>query len=203
MKVELTEQMDQIHRFILETFIKTGNSPTHQDIAEKFSLSDENKAELLLSELEKSRAIHRDPGDEYVTYAYPFSNKPTSHKVRLSTGVEVYSMCAVDALGIPLMVRVDAEIYSECHHCQTLTKVTVVNGEIENFEPSSIVVGYRLAGDGCISAVDLCPNINFFCSPDHLRDWNDANPERAAEELTLDQAFESGRFNFEELLYRK
>ncbi len=45
--------------------------------------------------------------------AYPFSIRPTRHRVELENGVTVSAMCAIDALGIPPMVNCNATIYSD------------------------------------------------------------------------------------------
>ena len=35
--------------------------------------------------------------------AYPFSGRPTPHRVRFADGHEVHAMCALDALGVAPM----------------------------------------------------------------------------------------------------
>jgi len=39
-----------------------------------------------------------------IRMAYPFSAAPTPHLVTIAGGPLVYSMCAIDALGIPIML---------------------------------------------------------------------------------------------------
>jgi len=41
----------------------------------------------------------RPAPDGQITVAYPFSAAPTRHRVRLGDRVDVYAMCAIDALG--------------------------------------------------------------------------------------------------------
>jgi hypothetical protein len=41
--------------------------------------------------------------DGQIDIAYPFSRQPTGHIVRLTGHPPVAAMCAIDALGIPLM----------------------------------------------------------------------------------------------------
>src|SRR5215831_684656 len=101
-----------LHRFILETFARTGHSPTLEDIQHKFVLSSIKEADSRVAELERRGSVHRNPGDREITHAYPFSNEPTSHRVQLANGPQVYAMCAIDALGMPFMLKKDAKIRS-------------------------------------------------------------------------------------------
>jgi hypothetical protein len=43
--------------------------------------------------------VHRGSDGE-ITVAYPFSGRPTGHRVRFSDGHEVDAMCAINALGV-------------------------------------------------------------------------------------------------------
>ena len=45
--------------------------------------------------------------DGDVTAAYPFSARPTRHRLRLVDGRSYWAMCAIDALGIPYMLDSD------------------------------------------------------------------------------------------------
>lgn len=190
---------DPLHVFVLETFAATGKSPTLEDIRGRFDLATISDAESRVSELERSGAIHRGPGDSLITHAYPFSNEPTAHRVRLAEGPEVYSMCAIDALGMPFMLRRDAEIVSRCAGCGADVQIEVREREIVRHEPAGIVVWLAERVEGCVAATDLCPDLNFFCSPDHLARWRDDAGARG-EQLTLADALTRGRGVFERLL---
>src|SRR5712691_2692420 len=50
--------------------------------------------------------------DGTIRAAYPFSAAQTPHRVRITGGAEVWSMCAIDALGIPAMLGQDVVITS-------------------------------------------------------------------------------------------
>ena len=54
--------------------------------------------------------MHVDDGR--VATAYPFCGAPTRHVVRLDEASPVHAMCAIDALGIPLMTGRDGVIES-------------------------------------------------------------------------------------------
>ncbi len=189
-----------LHRFILETFARTGHSPTLEDIQRKFALSSIKEADSLVAELERRGSVHRNPGDRAITHAYPFSNEPTPHTVQLVDGPQVYAMCAVDALGIPFMLKKDAEIRSACVQCGGKVQIQVKSEQITQQSPESIVVWFPTVKEQCVAATDLCPDVNFFCSPEHLKQWNTEHPGQSGEMLTLAQALEGGRRTFEPLL---
>lgn len=191
---------DDLHRFVLETFAVTGRSPTLEQIRSRMSLSTIDEAEESLAELERRGSIHRKPGDGAVTHAYPFSDEPTAHRVRLAGGPEVYAMCAIDALGMPFMLRKDAVIVSTCAGCGRDVRVEIASGRIAAHDPAHVAVWYGTVEQGCVPATDLCPDLNFFCSPEHLAAWSHAQADRTGEALTLDEALRRGRQVFEDLL---
>lgn len=192
MQITLSNELAELHQFILKTFATTGSSPTVSAIQEQFSLDTEAEVEQLLKELEATRAIHRSEGDALVTHAYPFSNEPTPHQVTLASGVQVYSMCAIDALGIPFMLKTNASIASECLECQQSVKVAVENGKVASHDPDGLMVGYVPMGNCSTPATEQCPHINFFCSQKHLESWAKAHPEHDLKFMNLDQALEQG-----------
>ena len=196
----LIPQGGAVHRFILDWFARTGRSPGLEDIRSQFELANLKDAEAALTELERRGSIHRSAGDPFITHAYPFSNAPTQHRVRLEGGPEVYAMCAIDALGMPFMLAKDADIVSACQQCGNDIEVQVASGEITHKMPEGIAVWYGVAKEGCVAATDLCPDLNFFCSEEHLRTWADERSDRAGEMLTLDGALQRGREVFEKLM---
>lgn len=186
-----------LHQFVLETFAATGHSPTMDQIRERFSVETLEEADAMVAELERAGSIHRNPGDGAITHAYPFSNEPTSHRVRLAGGPEVFAMCAIDALGMPFMLRRDVDIASACAGCG----VEVRGGRVGAHAPSDVTVWLGDTSEGCVAATDLCPDLNFFCSPACREGWNRTHPEKRGEGLRLEDAVSQGRRVFEDLLY--
>lgn len=45
-----------------------------------------------------------------VVVAYPFSGRPTDHVVEMTDTPRIHAMCAIDALGVPLMAGRDGRI---------------------------------------------------------------------------------------------
>src|SRR5215207_11592510 len=68
--------------------------------------------DAVLARLEEQDLLVRDPATGAIVSLYPFSGVPTPHRVTVAGGNAVYSMCAIDALGIPFMLGTDAVIES-------------------------------------------------------------------------------------------
>ena len=93
----LSEAERALYFWILRRFARDGrpNSAELRAAAEQLGLSAESSLETLARE----DLVH--PGaDGEIAVAYPFSGRPTVHRVRFPGGHEVDAMCAIDALGI-------------------------------------------------------------------------------------------------------
>ena len=189
------------HQYVLQTFAETGHSPTLEHIRDRFSLRTLSEADAMVAALELAGSIHRNPGDGAITHAYPFSNEPTAHRVLLAGGPQVYAMCAIDALGMPFMLRRDADIVSTCARCGVEVRVEVRSGRVTAYAPSDVTVWLGEMSEGCVAATDLCPDLNFFCSPVCVDAWTIVRPDTRGERLNFDEALTRGRQVFEGLLY--
>jgi hypothetical protein len=105
----LTSAQRALHRRILQAFAG-GTVPTRQRLAGWTAPRDADDA---LAVLQARDLVHRDPRSGAVTVAYPFSAAPTAHHVRLGAGVEVFAMCAIDALGIAFMLDEPTHVHSK------------------------------------------------------------------------------------------
>lgn len=86
------------HREVLRAFASTGAPP----------FGGRTKVLTALHELDAIRLTQQGE----ITVAYPFSATPTRHRVRIADQVDVYAMCAVDALGMSAMLGQDTRIES-------------------------------------------------------------------------------------------
>jgi hypothetical protein len=68
-------------------------------------------------------------GSDEILMAAPFSSVPTPFVVRTSSQ-EYFANCAWDALGIPAMLREDAETVASCGCCGAAMSLTVEGGEL-------------------------------------------------------------------------
>ena len=126
----LTPTAYQFYCAILRTFPAHGGPPDPVELgqlAERFAVP----LAATLAECAAQDLIQVDAATERIRAAYPFSGAPTVHRVTLvpgpadgngdpgghdelngQTSQQVFAMCALDALGIPLMLRREATIVS-------------------------------------------------------------------------------------------
>lgn len=99
-----------VHQEILRAFAARGRPPAPSELDTVTAASGRPTSEVL-SALHEADAIRLDP-DGDIAVAYPFSTRPTRHRVRIADRVEVHAMCAIDALGISAMLGQDTRIES-------------------------------------------------------------------------------------------
>jgi hypothetical protein len=90
-------------------------------------------------------------------------------------GLQVYAMCAIDALGLPFMLGTDAVITSTDPHNREPIQVTIVDRGV-TFRPPGTVVVYAATAAIGRSVDTCCSTINFFTSPDSAQAWIAAHP---------------------------
>jgi hypothetical protein len=154
-----------VHQAILRSFAATGRPPIAAD----------RGTAAVLRALHDMDAIRLSPHGE-IAVAYPFSATPTRHRVRLGNGVEVYAMCAVDALGIGPMLGQDTVISSvDVTNDQPIT-VTSRHGR-RTWEPSGVVVFVGADAGGGPSADCCCDYLNFFTDRGTANAWRRSHPQ--------------------------
>jgi hypothetical protein len=106
----LPTPMRELHRRILRAFLAAGRAP---EPAQVHAIAADIGLDLAdglarLAELDLVRCGQ----DGRIRVAYPLSGEPTGHRVQLLDRPSVDAMCALDALGIPLMGALDGVITS-------------------------------------------------------------------------------------------
>jgi hypothetical protein len=94
-----------VHRAILKRFI-VGGGPVDAAELPAEAIARLDAKDLILVE------------DGRVRVAYPFSSAPTPFRVVSADGRERYAVCAIDALGVPVLLDQPVMIHSRCHHCR-------------------------------------------------------------------------------------
>lgn len=138
-----------------------------------------------------------------VRCAYPFSAAPTGHEVFLSGAQQpVHAMCAVDALGIPYMLRCAAEITSSDPSTGAAVRVVIDPATEPVSHPSHavVVVGTEGSATSCSASEIACPYISFFESEINAHAYLNGHPEITGTVLTMHDAVALGRAVFEEVL---
>ncbi len=191
---KLAPEEEEVRRYILTEFPNRGRAPTNSEIAEALSLRGE-QVERILKKLHESDIIYMKDGA--IRAAYPFSSKPTVHKVALrGRDRKAYALCAIDALGIPLMFGEDVDIESACMHCGEVINIKMRDGSIVERHPDGALVWIGLKYSSH-AATSLCTSLVFFHSKEHLDEWRSKNPGEDGKALSLAEGMHVGKVIFE------
>ncbi|WP_267037084.1 alkylmercury lyase family protein [Streptomyces sp. NBC_00091] len=186
-----------VHQQVLRHFAATGTAPGARTLQPVAAEAGRN-ATAVLTELAAEDFLTLDEAGN-IRAAYPFSAAPTRHRVRLEGGTEVWSMCAIDALGVPAMLEQDAVISSTDPVTGDPITVTFTDGTVR-WEPASTVVfvGQRPGGGPAASA--CCDALNFFTNTDNARTWTGRHPDVPGRVVHQPEAEHIGRQTFGPLL---
>lgn len=202
-----------VHQAILQFFAASGHRPDRGDL---LAAAGRHDLETLLGELHDHDVVRLDDGGA-IRAAYPFSAVPTAHVVAIDGGPAVYAMCAIDALGMAMMLRRDITITSRDPQAGARIRIDIRHGQ-PVWEPSGAVVfvgAYQTTAaatdsesrapsdGGCtVAAADRCCGVmNFFTSTESARAWQDANLDVHGQILSQQQALRLGNDIFGNLLY--
>ncbi|MER5536730.1 alkylmercury lyase family protein [Streptomyces mirabilis] len=186
-----------VHQAVLRHFAATGQAPQTATLTPVASSVGRTTQEVL-AELAREDFLTLDENGQ-IRAAYPFSAVPTAHRVTLEGGVEMWSMCAIDALGIPEMLGTDAVIASSDPVTGEPVTITSENRHTV-WEPDSaaVFVGRRSCS-GPAAAV-CCDAMNFFTSADSARSWLEQHPDVQGKTVSQELAVQIGRQIFGPLL---
>src|SRR5258708_14273073 len=187
-----------LHRAVLRRFLQTGAAPTRRWMRQAAAEAGLDAAAV--DELAAADVVHITNG--VVTVAYPFSGTPTPHLVELDGLLAVHAMCAIDALGLPVMAGRDARITSADPRDRTPVEVTVHEGTWPWSPAGAVVVAGRATdcGTECGSYEAMCPNTVFHASRESAHAYLAGRGNLDAEILDQDTAVTCGRLNFGLLL---
>ena len=155
-----------------------------------------------VGELDAADLVHVANG--VVSVAYPFSGTPTRQQVELDGLPAAYSMCAIDALGMPAMAGRDGRITATDPR-DGAPVVVSVRGGTWNWTPAEAVVVYGRTADcgtDCESRDVMCPNTTFHASRDSAQAYLAGRGDIDGEILDQEAAVELGRRIFGPLLGR-
>jgi hypothetical protein len=182
-----------VHRAVLTSFATTGDGPDPASYDE-----------VALSELHQ-RDLVRLGLDGAIVVAYPFSAVPTTHVVEIVDGPTVWSMCAIDALGVGKMLGRDTMIRSP--DPLTGEPITVeIRDSHQTWNPRKAVVFVGAIGavdDRCRTTPSVdrcCAVLNFFANEPNARAWHAAHPEVSGGVADQATAYRLGVETFGELL---
>ena len=187
-----------LHRAILRQFLQTGAPPAAVWITG--TAADLGLDATALADLEAADLVRT--ADGRVTVAYPFSGTPTRQRVELDGFPGVYAMCAIDALGLPVMAGRDGQITATDPHDDGPVQVSVKDRAWTWAPPEAVVVCGRTArcGADCGSWEVMCPHTTFHASRVSAQAYLAARPGTDGEILGQHAAIDLGRRIFGPLL---
>jgi hypothetical protein len=223
----LTPAAYQFYCAILRTFSERGGPPNPTQLrrwARRFVLP----LAATLADLAAQDLIQLDAATGHIRAAYPFSGVLTPHRVTLSRSPngssrdrenqQVFAMCALDALGIPLMLRQQATIVSQDALTNESMAVTIapvgeasprtLDGWSTQWNPPGAVVYARAPehehehDGGCVAAGACCPITNFFTLAVHAQQWAQTHPVSDGVVLTPVEALHRAQALFGGVLHR-
>lgn len=151
------------HQRLLSAFLSDGGPPSREQLR-TFATDLELDLDSTLVVLAEADLVHTDPAGTAITVAYPFSGRSTPHRVRVETGPVLAAMCAVDALGIPLMAHAAATITSTDPTTGQAIRIDAGAG-CWHWQPTSTVVLLAAAAcDGSIASA--CMSTAFHANAD-------------------------------------
>lgn len=167
-QARLSPSLRRLHRAVLQAFLDGPEPPSIAwlvQTARRMSLQSEDA----IARLAEVDLVHL--GEDHVEVAYPFSGRPTPHRVHPGGGRPVWAMCALDALGILLMAGSDGTVISADPDTGVPIRVSR-SGERWQWEPEGTVMLLAFTDTGRASAEGLCPQIDFHtdaqCAEAHL-----------------------------------
>jgi len=193
----LTDSERDLYFWILRSFATSGR-PSGAEIREeagRLGLDIESAFESLARE----DLVHLGSDGE-IAVAYPFSGRPTSHRVRFPSGNETYSMCAIDALGIAPMFEETIEVTSRDPLTGDEVYVRLAPDGTGEWRPEPAVVVAGAVGSEGASFCCCCPVLNFFASVAHAEHWLEQHADARGEVITMRDAAHAGRAVFGDVL---
>ena len=172
---ELTSFEKRALSQIFKVILRSGRVPTIDELRRFLKEADDDVIRVLDKLAEKDLLLRRT-GTQQMVSIYPLSLEPTKHQVVLEDGKKLFAMCAVDAVGLPNMFNKDVEVISECGWCKEKITLEIKNGEVVAKSHPQVVI-WNLERQEGPSAETCCPVINFFCSSEHLREWEELHPD--------------------------
>jgi hypothetical protein len=192
----------ELHRRLLGAFLTEAGPPASAAEVAGMAAELDLDPQAALAALAAADAVHADPATARIRVAYPFSGRPTPHRVELAGGPTVHAMCALDALGIPQMTRRDGRV-SSTDPASGRPIAVEVRGGAWRFEPATTVVLAATATgrDARGTSADCCcPYVNFHVDPSSAEAYLQAHSGLAAELFDQAEAVEAAGRVFGRLL---
>lgn len=161
---DLEPQQREAHQKILNSFAYSGKAPT--DIEPS-----------TLKILAENDLVVLDDNQQDVIGAYPFSVRETAHHVT-NENIDIYAMCAFDAVAIAPVFKVKANIVSHCHVSNETIEIVQDANEVVSAKPSNdIYIGIRWQSACSCAAESLCMEMLYLKDEATAKQWQGGNED--------------------------
>ncbi len=115
---------------------------------------------------------------------------PAGHRLRLGDD-EFHTWCAIDAIGIPAALGADAVAGTTCPACGRPIEVRFREGRGTHGSRLRVWLPRQECWTSLVD--EMCPQMNLFCSQEHLDQWRRREGEPPGAALTLGETEALGR----------
>jgi hypothetical protein len=129
----------EIRRFVYDAAIASGLPPTAQQAADALGV-ERDQVRASFERLAESHQLVLQRETREILMAMPFSAVATPFTVRVGA-VSYHANCAWDALGIPVMLKQDAQLATTCGCCTSAMELQVRAGKLE---PTTAIVHFAV-----------------------------------------------------------
>jgi predicted transcriptional regulator len=169
--------------------LREGRAHTAVEIAERLGFTTA-EVEGAVGALRAAGAIELDKQGR-ITGAHGLTLRETVHAIVTPDSVW-HTWCALDAVGIPAALGVDAEVHTVCPTCEAAIVLEVRSGTVSAAHGTEPVLW--LPGGPCGHVMDdFCAAANLFCNGEHLDAWRARAANPSGESVTLAEAEAHGR----------
>jgi alkylmercury lyase len=147
-----------------------------------------DQVERAIADLRDTGALEVDAGSRVIG-AHGLTQRRTEHTI-VTTEHTWHTWCALDAIGIPAALGIDAAVRTRCPTCDATIDVVLHQGS-----PTAEREPILWQPEGPCSHVmdDFCAAANLFCNTDHLEQWRIRAGEPPGRPLTITDVAEHGR----------
>ncbi|MCV2458209.1 alkylmercury lyase family protein [Streptomyces sp. ICN988] len=197
-QAQLVPALRAVHQALLREFLTTGRGPRAAWVS-RLALRHGLEPGPAVEALAHADLVHLNSAGHRVEIAYPLSAARSPHRVTIQDGPPLNAMCAIDALGIPLMAGTAATVVSRDPGTGRRIRVTRDRDGSWNWEPATTVV--VLATTECAGPIaGACQHTEFHAAHDLGAHHLSGHPQRQGHVLTQDQALAIAKKEFGPLL---
>jgi hypothetical protein len=188
-RFEFSDDAKRVRKFLYDYFLAHGTSPELRTISEELELSQERTWDGL-HELERANFVVFVPGTEDILKVPPFSAVPNRFRVTAEDGRHWYAGCAGESTTLnAFLPGVAVAVSSTCPTCWGPITFELRDRELLSLQCEAGVIHIGTHPDHFRENwIVTCDSINFFCSPEHVTEWEQAVPERRGAHFPIQNA---------------